>query len=212
MLTRRPRLLPGALTLVALLAPAAARAQFVTVEARAGAVRAVGEYADALGSGQTIGVGISSRFTPTLSLRLDADANTGFENGPASPDLYSYMVGLETQLVPSRLSRVRPTPVQITAVLSGGVSQLRYGAYTDPGAPLVRYGAETRLEPAVGAGLRVTASLTRTLALFGGASATATLLGGAQSAPDVVGARRSPLADGGTLVTVPVVAGVRIGF
>ncbi len=194
----------GAFVLAA--APDAARAQFATLEARAGVVPAVGTYGDALGTGQTIGVGASVRFTPTLAVRLDADAHTGFDGGRASPDLYSYMVGLETQLAPAR--GLRRAPLQLSATLSGGVTQLRYGAYD--GAPGVRVAAENELRPAVAAGLRLTAELTRTLGVFAGASATATLLGSGSA--DVAAARNSPLADGGTLVTVPIVAGLRVRF
>jgi hypothetical protein len=205
----QPSLLLGALVLAA--APGAAHAQFATLEARAGVVRAVGKYADALGTGQTLGVGASMRFTPTLSVRLDADASTGFENDPATPDLYSYMLGLETQLLPTR--GLRRAPLQLTATLSGGATQLRYGAYDSPTAPGVRIAASDEFRPSIGAGLRLTAEPSRNLGIFVGASAVGTLLGGAQSTPDVaVGAVSRPLSDGGTLVTVPLVAGLRIRF
>ena len=193
MSSRRPRLflVAGAVALAA--APAAARAQFATLEARAGVVPAVGRYAAALGTGQTIGVGASLRFTPTLAVRLDAEANTGVDGGAASPDLYSYMLGLESQLAPAR--GLRAAPLSLTATLSGGATQLRYGA----GA------AANTLRPAVGAGIRLTTELTRTFGLFAGASALATLLDYATTATGA-------LTGGGTLVTVPVVAGVRVRF
>ena len=201
MASRRSRCLPGVAILAALaVAPAAAHAQFVTVEARAGVVTGAGKYADALEVGQTLGVGLSTRYTPSLSLRLDADAATGFFGGPDTPDIYSYMLGLESDLVPSR-SRVR-TPLQLTATLQGGVTQLHYGS-------TAAFDAENRFRPAVGAGLRLTANLTRTLGIFGGASATATFLGGERG---TLATQRSPLDEGGTLVTIPIVAGVRVRF
>lgn len=189
----------GALALAGTLAPAAARAQFVTVEVRAGVVPTVGKYADAVGVGQTIGVGLSSRFAPTLSVRLDADASNQLDgdDGPGTLDLYTYTIGLETQLVPQRVRRY--SPVQLSATLGGGASQLRGPSGND-------------WRPAVAAGLRLTANVTRSLGVFAGATASATLLGGAQGSADVVGGERAPLNGGGTLVTVPLVAGVRIGF
>ena len=191
--SRRPRLFPlGALLLVAAVA-AAAHAQLATIEARAGVVPAVGRYADALGTGQTLGVGASLRFTPTLAVRLDAEANSGFDGGAASPDLYTYLIGLETQLAPAR--GLRAAPLQLTASLSGGATQLRYGSAA---------GAADVFRPSVGAGLRLTAELTRTFGLFGGASAVATLLDDASPVGGALG--------GQTLVTVPIVAGLRVRF
>jgi len=199
MLTAYSRILSGVgvLSLATVLAPAVARGQFVTVEARAGVVSAVGKYADAVGVGQTIGVGLSSRFAPTLSVRLDADANSQLdgEGGFGSLDVYTYSLGLETQLVPARARRY--SPVQLTATLSGGASQLRDAS-----------GNEWR--PMVGAGLRLTGNVSRSFGVFGGASVAATLLGGGEGSPDA--AAGSPVNGGGTLLTVPLVAGVRIGF
>ena len=186
---------PGAVLVGAALVgagPAAARAQFATLEARAGVVPTVGRYASTLGTGQTIGVGASLRFTPTLAVRLDADALTGFDGGTARPDLYTFLLGLETQLAPAR--GLRAAPLQLSATLGGGATQLRYGA-----------GDATVVRPSVAAGLRVTAELTRTFGLFAGGSAVATLLDDA-----------SPLGgatDGGrALVSVPVVGGLRVRF
>ena len=197
-----------ALTLAALAAaaPAAAHAQFATLEARAGMVPTVGEYADALGVGQTLGVGASMRFTPTLSVRLDADAATGFIEEPGDLSIYSYMLGLETQLLPTR--GLRRAPLALSATLGGGATQIRYRA------PLAAGGArETQndVHPAVSAGLRLTAELSRNLGIFAGASAAATLLGDDDSDATPF-TQPSPLAGGGTLVTTPLVAGVRIRF
>jgi hypothetical protein len=216
--TRRPsfRNGPHAVALAAILgaivgtslAPAPAHAQFATVEARAGVARATGSYADALGTGQTIGVGLGMRFTPTLGFRIDADANTGFEGGAASPDLYTYMLGLETELAPAR--GLRPAPLRLTASLSGGASQFRYRGYADPLNSTLRYAGENEWRPAVAAGVRLTAELTRTLGIFGGAAANATLLGGRER--DGTTVRPDRLDDDGVLVTIPLVAGLRIRF
>ena len=189
----RPRWSPAALgALLVVAAPALARAQFATLEARAGVAPTVGRYAGALGTGQTIGVGASLRFTPTLAVRLDADAQTGYDGGAASPDLYTFLLGLETQLAPAR--GLRAAPLQLSATLGGGATQLRSGG-----------GAAAQLRPSVAAGVRLTAELTRTLGLFAGGSAVATLL---DAAPTLGGS-----ADGGrTLVTVPIVAGARVRF
>ena len=200
--TRFSRLAPilGAVALAA--TPAAARAQFATLEARAGMVPTVGEYADAVGVGQTLGVGASMRFTPTLSVRLDADAGSGFLDAAGDLSIYSYMLGLETQLLPAR--GLRRTPLQLAATLSGGATQTRYRPPFEGEA-----GArQNDFHPAVAAGLRLIAELSPNLGLFGGASATATLLGD----EDGGAAGTNPLAGGGTLVTVPIVAGVRFRF
>ena len=192
-LSSPPVLAVAALTFATAVAPAVARAQFVTVEVRAGVVRPVGEYVN-LGLGQTIGVGLASRFAPTLSVRLDADANTQLDSfdGPGTLDLYTYTLGLETQLAPGRARRY--SPLQLTATLSGGASQLRYDSGNE-------------WHPTVGAGLRLTINPTRTLGVFAGASAAATLLGARN---DQLGLRTTDA--GGTLVAVPIVAGLRITF
>lgn len=202
---RQRRLLVLGLLAVAA-SPVAARAQFATLEARAGVVPVAGSYADALRNGQTIGVGASMRFTPTLSVRLDADAANDFADDPADLSIYSYMLGLETQLIPTR--GLRRAPLALSATLSGGASQIRYRA------PLAGGGAsetQNSMHPTVALGLRLTAELSRNLGIFAAASAGATLLGD----DDGEGTRFTqpyPLADGGTLVTTPLVAGVRIRF
>lgn len=202
----RPVLILGALAVAA--TPGAAAAQFATVEARAGVVPTAGEYADALGTGQTLGVGASMRVTPTLSVRLDADAGSGFLDDAAGDlSIYTYMLGLETQLLPTR--GLRRAPLQLSATLSGGATQTRYRppAAGTAGAAGAR---QNDLHPAVAVGLRLTAELSRTLGIFGGATATATLLGDEDGG--AASAARTPLAGGGTLVTVPIVAGVRFRF
>lgn len=203
-LLRRPTLL-AAIALAA--APAAAHAQFATLEARAGVVPVVGEQGDGLGTGQTLGVGASMRFTPTLSVRVDADAASNFADDPADLSIYSYMLGLETQLLPTR--GLRRAPLALSATLGGGATQIRYRA------PLTTGGAsatQNDLHPAVAVGLRLTAELSRNLGLFAGASASATLLGDDDAGSAASFVQPYPFADGGTLVTTPLAAGVRIRF
>jgi hypothetical protein len=191
----RPARLALAAALALLAAPAAARAQFATIEARAGAAPVVGGYRDALGTGQLIGVGASVRVTPTLSVRADADAVPGWTGAAHAGPLQ----------LPARASR-RSSPPGARAPAARPCSSPRRStaASRSSASAAPRRDARNEFRPPVSAGLGSSPSSPARSASSPAPSAGATLLSDDAAAGRCRARRRR------TLVVVPVVAGVRI--
>lgn len=198
----------GALSAVTLapLAPATAGAQLLTLETRAGMSPVVRKYGSALGSGYSFGVGAGLRVGPTLVMRLDGDVSSGYGGtGSTSPDIYTAMVGLATELLPARDTRA---PVHLDAIVSGGLAQIRFnGESLNPVNTIANADARSTFRPMVGAGVRLGVDVTRNMGVFGGATLNAIVLGRYNDKPEAW------LGDGGGfLMSLPIVAGLRIGF
>ncbi len=177
----------GALLLASALAPARARAQLAAIDVRFGGAPVVGQYRRDLDVLPTFGVGVTAGVAPALGVRADARWTPIRVLTDAS--IGTYTLGLETQAVVVR-GRL---PLHVGATLAGGASRIsadRAQAW----------------HPALAGGARVSIDLGPRFDLFADATAVATFLGDRERVLD------APTDAGGTLVQLPVTAGLRLRF
>jgi hypothetical protein len=177
----------GALVLAAAVAPGRAHAQLAALDVRVGAAPVLGRYRREFDAAPTVGVGVTVGVTSALGVR--ADARWAPLRFVADGDIGTYTLGLEAQTVVVR-GRL---PLHLGAALGGGASRISFDR-------------AQRWHPTVTGGARVSVDVVRRFDVFLDATAVATLLG--DRAPQLA----RPTDAGGTLVQLPVTAGVRIRF
>lgn len=207
----------GIATLALLALPGTANAQDesgLSADVRGGLAVPVSDLADLTEAGPTMGASLRYRVHSRVALRLDGELDllSGLDaegNQSATPDveLWRALAGVDVRVLPTA------SPLRVTARVAGGVTSYNTAVFPDivfepvSGDPVGDF-AETY--PTASGGLEVGYRVAPSVDVFAGGAWTVMLTDEEDTA--IFGQVRSGTGGFDRASTVPITAGVRVGF